>query len=66
MRRAYAIGLGAGTQAPIQIPPLMLFGEPDDMSRALLMGAGWAVNLVVAEWLIRARSHRLPHRTADV
>jgi uncharacterized membrane protein len=56
MRRAYAIGLGAGTQAFIQIPPLLLFGEPDDLSRALMMGAGWGVNLLVAEWSIRSRS----------
>jgi uncharacterized membrane protein len=58
MRRAYAIGLGAGTQALIQIPPLVLVGEPNDMSRALMMGAGWVVNVVVVEWLIRARSRR--------
>ena len=54
MLRAYATALGAGTQALIQIPPLLLFGEPDDLSRALMMGAGWLVNLAVAEWLIRA------------
>ena len=56
MRRAYAIALGAGSQALIQIPPLLLFGEPDDLSRALMMGAGWLVNLAVAEWLIRAKA----------
>jgi uncharacterized membrane protein len=59
MRRAYAIGLGAGTQALIQIPPLLLLGEPNDMSRALMMGAGWVLNVVVAEWLIRARKFLL-------
>ena len=53
MRRACAIGLGAGTQALIQIPPLLIIGEPDDLSRALMMGAGWVLNLAVAEWLIR-------------
>ena len=26
-----------------------------ELSRALLMGAGWAINLAVAEWLIRGR-----------
>jgi len=56
MRRAYAIGLGAGTQALIQIPPLVLLGEPSDTGRALMMGAGWVVNLAVAEWLIRTES----------
>lgn len=49
MRRAYAIGLGAGTQALLLGPAMLLFGEPDDTSRALMMGAGWMLNLIVAE-----------------
>ena len=53
MRRAYALGLGAGTQALILIVPVALFGILDDMSRALLMGAAWVINLAVAEALIR-------------
>jgi len=53
MRRAYAIGLGAGTQALIRIVPEVLFGKPDPDSLALLMGAAWMINLAVAEWLIR-------------
>lgn len=60
MRRAYAIGLGAGTQALVQLPPLLLVGEPTDMGRALMMGAGWILNLAVAEWLIRQASERMP------
>ena len=55
MRRAYAIGMGAGTQALIQLPMLLAFGAPDDLSRALMMGAGWAINVAVAEWLIARR-----------
>ena len=58
MRRAYAIGLGAGTQAVTQLPPLLLFGPPDAMTLALLMGAGWGINIAVAEWLIRRRRRR--------
>ena len=57
MRRAYAIGLGAGTQALIQIPALIIFGKPNADTLALLMGAAWFLNLAVAEWLIR-RQHR--------
>ncbi len=53
MRRAYAIGMGAGTQALTQLPLLMLFGTPDALTLALMMGAAWVVNLAVAEWLIR-------------
>jgi uncharacterized membrane protein len=56
MRRAYAIALGAGTQALILGPAMLMFGEPDDARRALMMGAGWLLNLTVAEWLIRTRS----------
>jgi len=63
MRRAYAIGLGAGTQALIQIPPVMIFGPPDANTHALLMGAAWILNLAVAEWLILRSTHsRLPKR----
>ncbi len=59
MRRAYAIGLGAGTQALLLGPAILLFGEPDGTGRALMMGAGWVLNLAVAEWLIRsAPMHR--------
>ena len=53
MRRAYAIGMGAGTQALTQLPPLLLFGTPNELTLALMMGAAWLVNLGVAEWLIR-------------
>lgn len=55
MRRAYALGLGAGTQAVTQLPALLLFGPPDAMTLALLMGMAWGINLTVAEWLIRRR-----------
>ena len=53
MRRAYAIGMGAGTQALTQLPLLLLFGTPNELTLALMMGAAWLVNLGVAEWLIR-------------
>jgi hypothetical protein len=53
MRRAHAIGLGAGTQALTQLPGRLLFGAPDAGTLALMMGAAWACNLAVAEWLIR-------------
>jgi uncharacterized membrane protein len=55
MRRAYAIGQGAGTQALILIVPTTILGVLDDVTRALLMGAAWLINLGVAEWLIRRR-----------
>ena len=55
MIRGYAIGQGASTQFLTALPWLLIFGTPDGLSRDLLMGAGWAINLVVAEWIIRRR-----------
>ncbi len=55
MIRAYAIGLGAGTQALTQGVGAMLFGPPTEVSGALLIAAGWVINLAVAEWAIRRR-----------
>ena len=62
MRRAYAIGQGAGTQALTQLPLLLIFGKPDHLSLALLMGGAWVLNLIIAEWLIRRQPAR-PMRT---
>lgn len=53
MTRGYAIGIGAGTQVVVHIPWLLLGGSPGELARALLLGAGWAINLAIAEWLIR-------------
>ena len=55
MMRGYAIGLGAGTQALILGVGEITFGAPGEVSRALLMGAAWVINLAVAEWVIRTR-----------
>jgi hypothetical protein len=56
MIRAYAIGLGAGTQVLTHLPWVLLVGTPGEVPRAVLMGAGWVINLAVAEWIIRRRS----------
>ncbi len=56
MTRAYAIGLGAGTQAVILIGPELLSASPDVTTRAVLMGAAWLINLAVAEYVIRRRA----------
>lgn len=58
MTRGYAIGLGAGTQALVQLPWVVAMGEPGELSRALLLGAGWFINLAVAEWVIRRDAPR--------
>ena len=62
MLRAYAIGLGAGTQALTQMAGSIVINVPTELSTALLMGAGWVINLAVAEWAIR--KHTTPHTRA--
>jgi len=55
MARAYAIGLGAGTQALTNAPWILLTGESTGNPRALLMLAGWLINIAVVEWALRRR-----------
>ncbi|MFE5408062.1 DUF2306 domain-containing protein [Microbacterium sp. NPDC056569] len=56
MTRAYAIGLGAGTQVLVFLPYTLLAGTPAPLTYTALMTAGWVINLVVAEVLIRRRA----------
>ena len=56
MMRGYALGLGAGTQALTLLAGELIAGPPSELSRALLMGAAWVINLAVAEWIIRKQS----------
>ena len=59
MMRAYAIGLGAGTQVLTGMAESLIVSQPNELSTALAMGAAWVINLLIAEWAIR----RLPaHR----
>lgn len=54
MVRAYAIGMGAGTQVLTHLPwAVLMDAPPDGAPRAVMMGLGWVLNLVVAEWVIR-------------
>jgi uncharacterized membrane protein len=56
MVRAYAIGMGAGTQAVLHLPWAFMAATPGRASRAFLMGAGWVINLLAAEWLLTRRT----------
>lgn len=56
MTRAYAIGLGAGTQVLVFLPYTLLAGTPAPLTHTLLMTAGWVINLAVAEVVIRRRA----------
>ena len=58
MMRAYAIGLGAGTQALVFMVAEGIAGAPDQTGKALLMGAAWLINLAVAEFAIRREAAR--------
>jgi len=67
MMRGYAIGLGAGTQVLTQLTGTLIVGPPNELGGALLMGAGWVMNLAVAEWAIRRRlTPRAPEAPAVV
>ncbi|QJR37868.1 DUF2306 domain-containing protein [Gemmatimonas groenlandica] len=58
MIRAYAIGLGAGTQVFAHLPWFLLMAEPPgELPRAVMMGAGWVINVLAAEWIVRRPSH---------
>jgi uncharacterized membrane protein len=63
MIRAYALGVGAGTQTVTQGVGQAVFGT-GDLSTGLSISAGWMINIAVAEWIIRrpaARRARRPH-----
>ena len=64
MIRAFAIGLGAATQVFTLGFGEGIFGE-SELSIALLNGAGWAINLAVAEWIIRRTPRRVVRSAAD-
>ena len=61
MIRAYALALGAGTQTITQGFGEAAFGT-GDLSTALSMSAGWAINAAVAEWIIRRPAARRARR----
>lgn len=59
MMRAYALGMGAGTQVFTHIPWFLFPSIQGELARTICMGAGWAINLAVAEWFIqRARRNQ--------
>lgn len=70
MIRAYAIGLGAGTQVFTHLPWILFPSIRGELARTLMMGAGWVINLIVAEWIIRkqreARAEKSRQRRASL
>ena len=56
MTRFYAIGAGGNTQVFTAAPLFLFFPDSlNDLTRAISLGAGWVINIVVAEWVIRRR-----------
>jgi hypothetical protein len=56
MTRGYAIGVAAGTQALVSLPWMLLVGPPDELTRAILLGSAWVINVAVAEFVIHRRA----------
>lgn len=52
MIRGYALAQGAGTQALVTIAWVVLVGPATGLTRTLLLGLGWVINVAVAEWVI--------------
>lgn len=61
MIRAYALTAGAGTQLLTQGISEPAFGT-GDLPKALSMTAGWIINIVIAEWVIRVPATRRKKR----
>ena len=57
MTRAYALALGAGTQVFTKGIGPAVFGT-SELTTDLSLGAGWAINLAVAEYVIRRPARR--------
>ena len=65
MIRAYALGMGAGTQVFTHLPWFVLVDRtPGELPRGIMMGAGWLLNAVIAEWVIRRSRGRQVVRRA--
>ena len=65
MTRGYAIAQGAGTQAVVLLSWAGIAGTPTPLERALLLGASWVINLVIAELILRRPAAR-PQRVLAV
>ncbi len=64
MIRAYALGMGAGTQVFTQLLVILSGQELTITNRFIGMGAGWLINIIIAEWVIatRQRPNRRKHK----
>ena len=58
MIRGYAIGMGAGTQFFTQAAWLIAVGPVTTSGKTITLTAGWVINVIVAEWIIRRGASR--------
>jgi len=65
MIRAYALAQGAGTQALIFLPLMLVSGPVFGLTRDVLLSAAWVLNIVMAEWIIRRRTQVARIRSAS-
>jgi len=56
MMRAYALGIGAGTQVLTALPWTLAAGEPVGLIRDVLLVLAWVINAAVAELILRRRT----------
>lgn len=64
MTRAYALALGAGTQVFTQGIGNAVFGV-SELTTDLMLGAGWALNLIAAEFIIRSGGNRTSRTSGE-
>jgi hypothetical protein len=64
MTRAYALALGAATQVFTKGIGPAIFGT-SQLTLDLSLGAAWAINLTVAEYVIRRPVHRRTSKPTD-
>jgi len=64
MIRAYALGQGAGTQALVLGPWMVISGQSGGVTRDLLMTLTWVINVAVAEAIVSRRKRASPARVA--
>ncbi len=63
--RAFAIAVSGGTQALVSILWTIPFGEPDASGETWVVGAGFVLNCLVAEVIIRRRVAATSRRAAE-
>lgn len=68
MIRAYAVGMGSATVVFLFVPYMLITGSPaTGLTSDLIFVLSWAVNIGIAEWIIRRpkRARRMPRSAAQ-